>query len=206
GNDILYGEFGDDTYVFNLGDGQDTVNEEGAWTGVDTVAFGEGITPADITVTKDGGDMVLLVGDSGDSVRIVAQYANSDYFVEKITFADGTIAHMNFGSSDIVIDVEGTSFEIEQTAAEYLNDIYTDEVSDDELTVNNTIITDVTDSISIGDGNDEISDLTNIQAMILAENMSAFSDDSQISDSIKIGDITADSSALDQLLVNSSMQ
>lgn len=42
--------------------------------------------------------------------------------------------------------------------------------------------------------------------MILAENMSAFSNDSKISDSMKISDITADSSALDQLLINSSMQ
>ena len=75
-----------------------------------------------------------------------------------------------------------------------------------ELTTNNAVITELTDSISIGDESDELSDLANIQAMILAENMSAFSSDSQISDSIKIGDITADSSALDQLLVNSSMQ
>ncbi len=33
--------------------------------------------------------------------------------------------------------------------------------------------------------------------MILAENMSAFSNDSQISNGINIGDITAESSALD---------
>ena len=112
---------------------------------------------------------------------------------------------MNFGSSDIVIDVEGTSFEIEQTAAEYLGDIYTDEVSDDELTTDNTVIAELTDSVSIGGESDEISDITNIQAMILAENMSAFSNESQISDGINIGDITADSSALDQLLINSSL-
>ena len=112
---------------------------------------------------------------------------------------------MNFGSSDIIIDVEGTSFEIEQTAAEYLSDIYTDEVYDDELTTDSTVIAEVTDSMSIGDESDEISDLANVQAMILAENMSAFSNDSQISDGIKLGDITSDSSALDQLLINSSV-
>ncbi len=42
--------------------------------------------------------------------------------------------------------------------------------------------------------------------MILAENMSAFSNDSQISNGINIGDITAESSALDQILVNSSLK
>ena len=53
---------------------------------------------------------------------------------------------------------------------------------------------------------DDISSITDKQVLILTENMSAFSNDSQISDSINIGDITSDSSALDQLLVNSSMQ
>ena len=42
--------------------------------------------------------------------------------------------------------------------------------------------------------------------MILAENMSAFSSESQISNAINIADITAETSALDQLLVNSSVQ
>ena len=80
------------------------------------------------------------------------------------------------------------------------------EVTMDELVTNNMVISDITDSISINDEDDDISDLANIQAMILAENMSAFSNDSQISDGINIGDITTDSSALDQLLINSSMQ
>ena len=75
-----------------------------------------------------------------------------------------------------------------------------------ELIADNTVIADVADSVSIGDESDEISDIANVQAMILAENMSAFSNDSQISDGIKIGDITSDSSALDQLLVNSALK
>ena len=39
--------------------------------------------------------------------------------------------------------------------------------------------------------------------MILAENMSAFSDDSNVYDNTNITDITADTSALDQLIVSS---
>ena len=52
---------------------------------------------------------------------------------------------------------------------------------------------------------DDISSITDKQVLVLTENMSAFSNDSQISDSINIGDITSDSSALDQLLINSSV-
>ncbi|WP_455530691.1 calcium-binding protein, partial [Ruminococcus sp.] len=206
GNDTLYGGTGDDTYIFNLGDGADIINEDNANSSADTVIFGEGITLEDITVTKDGNDMVLLVGGDGDSIRIVNQYGDSWYFVENFKFADGTIAHIDLNNSEFVIDAEGTPVTVEQTAAQYLNDVYTVEMPMDELITNNAVITELTDSISIGDESDEISDLANIQAMILAENMSAFSNDSQISDGIKIGDITADSSALDQLLINSSMQ
>ena len=206
GNDTLYGGTGDDTYIFNLGDGADIINEDNANSSADTVIFGEGITLEDITVTKDGNDMVLLVGGDGDSIRIVNQYGDSWYFVENFKFADGTIAHIDLNNSEFVIDAEGTPVTVEQTAAQYLNDVYTVEMPMDELITNNAVITELTDSMSIGDESDEISDLANIQAMILAENMSAFSNDSQISDGIKIGDITADSSALDQLLINSSMQ
>ncbi|WP_295090977.1 calcium-binding protein, partial [Ruminococcus sp.] len=90
GNDTLYGGSGDDTYVFNLGDGQDTINEQSSGSAYDKIVFGEGIMPEDITVTKDGDDMVLLVGGDGDSIRIVNQYYDAYCFIEKIVFADGT--------------------------------------------------------------------------------------------------------------------
>ena len=101
--------------------------------------------------------------------------------------------------------IEEEEVVVEQTAAEYLSDLYADDMFSGELTTDNTVIAEVKDSMSISDENDEISDIANVQAMILAENMSAFSNDNQISDGIKLGDITADSSALDQLLINSSL-
>ena len=205
GNDEMYGSGGNDTYVFELGDGQDIINDGRLNTAADKVVFGEGIAPEDITVTRDGGDMVLLVGENGDSLRIVHQFNDTDYQIERFEFADGTVALINLNTSEFVIDVEGTPVMVEQTTAEYLSGLYTEDIFSGELKADNTVITEVTDSISIGDERDEISDITNIQAMVLAENMSAFSNDSQISDGIKIGDITADSSALDQLLINSSV-
>ena len=53
---------------------------------------------------------------------------------------------------------------------------------------------------------DSVSDMTDIQVLLLAENMSAFGGEDQVSNGININDITAETSALDQLLVNSSMQ
>lgn len=57
--------------------------------------------------------------------------------------------------------------------------------------------------MTIWDESDDISDMTDIQAMLLAENMSAFGNDEQLADSISIADITADTSLTDSLLVGS---
>ncbi|VFS92188.1 Cyclolysin [Raoultella planticola] len=40
GNDQLKGGYGDDTYLFNAGDGQDTIIES---SGADTLRLGEGL-------------------------------------------------------------------------------------------------------------------------------------------------------------------
>ena len=53
---------------------------------------------------------------------------------------------------------------------------------------------------------DSISDMTDVQALLLAEDMSAFGGESQISSGLGIADITDDTSALNALLINSSVQ
>ena len=84
-----------------------------------------------------------------------------------------------------------TLYEDDAIAAEYLNDL------------EQTIISDVTDSSILDDDSDDISDMTDIQVMLLAENMSAFGNDDQVPDNMNINDITTDTSALDLLLVGS---
>ncbi|MBR3666541.1 MAG: hypothetical protein IKN66_05215 [Ruminococcus sp.] len=206
GNDTLVGGGGTDTYIFNAGDGADIINESNGNSANDRVVFGEGISIDDITITRDDHDMVLSIGSDGDSIRIINQYYDSWYRIESFEFADGTVAHIDLGTSEFVIDVQGTVAEVEQTFTEYLSNIYSDEMFGGELTVENTVIADVNDSISIGEESNDISDIANIQAMVLAENMSAFSNDSQVSDGINISEITADASGLEQLLVSSTVQ
>ncbi|MBR6995407.1 MAG: calcium-binding protein [Ruminococcus sp.] len=206
GNDTLVGGGGTDTYIFNAGDGADIINESNGNSANDRVVFGEGISIDDITITRDDHDMVLSIGSDGDSIRIINQYYDSWYRIESFEFADGTVAHIDLGTSEFVIDVQGTVAEVEQTFTEYLSNIYSDEMFGGELTVENTVIADVNDSVSIGEESNDISDIANIQAMVLAENMSAFSNDSQVSDGINISEITADASGLEQLLVSSTVQ
>ncbi|NLG02720.1 MAG: hypothetical protein GX567_02600, partial [Clostridia bacterium] len=93
GNDTLYDESGNDTYIFNLGDGNDIIYEDSLQSSVDRIIFGEGISAEDITVSREDYDMILNVGDNGDSIRIKDFYDrrwNYYYRVENFIFADGT--------------------------------------------------------------------------------------------------------------------
>ncbi len=127
GNDLLRGGAGDDVYVFNLGDGHDTINDEylyhfqndlgGVFNpqyldgGLDTLKFGPGISPSDILMTFDGED--LYVGIAEGSTDIfglsnlikIEKWQDSIYRVENIEFDDGTV----WGDADIRARMMGTS-------------------------------------------------------------------------------------------------
>lgn len=90
---------------YNLGDGQDTINYNGykyePSTGYNSVLegdkiiqFGEGITSDMVTITTEGDNVVLLIGDQGD--KIVLEYYLSDLEYRdpvqyRFEFADGTV-------------------------------------------------------------------------------------------------------------------
>ncbi|MEY8204810.1 MAG: calcium-binding protein, partial [Bermanella sp.] len=105
GNDTLAGGLGDDTYVFNAGDGQDTINDARPATdaqmatnfsqqGIETLSFGAGITPADLSFNLVANDLVINVANTNDQITI--KYwadiqdglRNRDRF--KLAFSDGS--------------------------------------------------------------------------------------------------------------------
>lgn len=93
GNDLLRGAFGADTYVFNAGDGQDTIADYQSNNGVvytDRIAFGSGIPAADVTAARIGSNLVLTVGTGGDQITINGWYDGWFNQIERIEFADGT--------------------------------------------------------------------------------------------------------------------
>lgn len=92
GNDTLKGGLGDDIYIFNLGDGEDTIYESGStYEYVDTLQFGEGITFEDVKFTKIGNDLVVSITGTNDKVIIKDSNINLDSRIEKFVFADGTV-------------------------------------------------------------------------------------------------------------------
>ena len=100
GNDLLEGGEGNDTYIFSKGDGEDRIFDA---NGVDTIQFGEGISPDDIVakVIRDSSGCVnleLSVKGTDDKITVYQHFGNSynsyretpDYQIEKVVFADGT--------------------------------------------------------------------------------------------------------------------
>ncbi len=92
GNDTLKGGSGNDIYLFNAGDGQDTIIES---SGADTLRLGEGLLSEQAVLSRQrvqGYDsLVLNFRDRADSV-IIRGYFSLDYYqVEQIVFADDTL-------------------------------------------------------------------------------------------------------------------
>ncbi|MDD2701820.1 MAG: calcium-binding protein [Sideroxydans sp.] len=92
GNDYLQGGQGNDVYEFNLGDGQDTIYDgDGTAGNLDTIRFGAGINPADLTFTRNGTNLVIGVANTTDQITIL-YWGHGDYYhIEQIEFADGAV-------------------------------------------------------------------------------------------------------------------
>ncbi|WP_316172819.1 MULTISPECIES: calcium-binding protein [unclassified Bradyrhizobium] len=93
GNDTLQGGLGNDTYIFNRGDSQDTIFDNGAGSGeVNTLQFGSGITAGQDTVKESGtGDLVLSITGTTDKITLRSQLLSAAGGVDQVVFADGTI-------------------------------------------------------------------------------------------------------------------
>ncbi len=97
GDDILYGGRDNDTYIFNLGDGNDIIEDyvpTSSNSKADKVIFGEGISADAIKVERSGNDMIVRYSEN-DSITLINQYSNAYYWVENFEFADGTKRTIN---------------------------------------------------------------------------------------------------------------
>ena len=96
GDDVLRGGRGNDGYLYNLGDGNDTISDFRDYWGNsgDYIQFGAGINPVDVTVgpaSPGSNDLVLSI-QSGGSVTIVNQLTGSrEWTIDEVRFDDGTV-------------------------------------------------------------------------------------------------------------------
>ncbi|MGA0599282.1 calcium-binding protein [Caulobacter sp. KR2-114] len=97
GSDILRGGDGPDTYVFDKGFGQDTIQESVGNIGIsdaDVIKFGDGLNSADAILSRSGDDLTIGFKGTTDKVTIQGQFGRSAWFdgwndVETVTFGDG---------------------------------------------------------------------------------------------------------------------
>ena len=101
GNDVLKGGGGNDTYIFNRGDGHDFIDDFcGA---ADELDFGAGIAPSDVTVSKlFTGELILSFAGSGDLVMFPAGdiFGDAGMPLGATKFADGTV----WSAADVCVD------------------------------------------------------------------------------------------------------
>ncbi|MFS2035559.1 calcium-binding protein [Polaromonas sp. CT11-55] len=105
GDDRIVSGFSADTYIFNRGDGHDVINDYGFSAidvllgglagGDDQIIFGVGIAPSDVTVSREGSNLLLNINNPQNSTtsdRItIENWANNSHYIEKLRFADGTV-------------------------------------------------------------------------------------------------------------------
>ena len=88
GDDTIMGGVEDDTYHFGADDDRDTVLDAG---GTDAIVFDATVSPADIAVTQDGEDLVLVVTGGSTRVRLAGAIdRDGGTRIEDIRFDDGT--------------------------------------------------------------------------------------------------------------------
>ncbi|HJQ57598.1 MAG TPA: calcium-binding protein, partial [Vineibacter sp.] len=94
GNDVLRGSSGGDTYVFDRDHGQDVIEEsldDHPFTdGPDTVSFGPGILPSQISFARVGNDLVASLAGTSDTLTIRNHFTGASSKVEFFRFADGS--------------------------------------------------------------------------------------------------------------------
>lgn len=92
GDDYLSGGTGSDTYYFEQGWGNDTIdNYDAGANKIDKIEFGEGITLSDFMLYQSGNDLIFLTKDKQNSIRLNNYFSEDAYKIDEIVFGDGSI-------------------------------------------------------------------------------------------------------------------
>jgi RTX toxins and related Ca2+-binding proteins len=95
GNDYLYGGYGDDVYIYGEGSGNDIIHEHSiSYTSAienNTLQFKQGITVADVLISRNMTDLVLTLKNTGEKVTIASWFEDKGYVFNNITFSDGSV-------------------------------------------------------------------------------------------------------------------
>ena len=156
GDDILNGggDYTANTYLFNLGDGQDEItdysNDRDYKYYNDKIVFGAGISSDDITVTNSGLDLVLSHSNGTDQITIKNWFVDSRHHIERFEYADGTVIKSS-DYANIAVEITGTDNNDTLTGQTYFNNNIQGLAGDDTLTGGRR-----NDRLEGGSGNDTL--------------------------------------------------
>jgi len=89
GNDVLTGGSGSDNYLFRRTDGKDTLTETAGVSGdIDTLKLTDGIATTEPVLVKQNNDLYVFI-DSGNYMRIVNEFQQTNYGIERLEVTDG---------------------------------------------------------------------------------------------------------------------
>ena len=94
-NDHLRGDDGNDTYLYAIGDGNISINNNDTLSiSRDVLHFMEGINPADVTVKRDSSNLLVTIKNTGKVITVGSNFyddSTSLYSLDAIEFTDGTV-------------------------------------------------------------------------------------------------------------------
>ncbi|AEP08632.1 type I secretion C-terminal target domain-containing protein [Micavibrio aeruginosavorus] len=108
GNDTLLGGAGDDVYRFSVGDGADIIAELDG-EGYDSIEI-SGYSFQDINIVQSGSDLVINMGQSGDTITVVHSTG-----IEQIVFDDNTVIDL-VALLNVVPEARDDLFSIDEDA------------------------------------------------------------------------------------------
>lgn len=195
GNDYLAGGAGDDTYLFGKGDGADTIEDV---EGMNRIVF-KGVNSDEITFNRlENGD--LEAGITGETDALTIKGFQSEHYT--FAFEDGVTGTVDTQTG--VFTETLPEDEAVQSMAEMLAEIYESGSMEPEATTEAGAeeLFDVPGSVSIREESDVITDQTDIQVMVLTENMAAFGAGDNISDTMDLAKAEEESIFTGQMLAD----
>lgn len=198
---------GNDTYRFGIGYGSDIIEDNDGDNKVEILGISSDTVSFEMT---DGGELVITITESGDVLTI--RNFDSERFTFEFTDEVSGTFNVETGEFERILSEEElaaieaakTEDELAQANADILDELYADDNSVSELLTenDNTVISEIADSVSTADENENTADQIDVQVMILTENMAAFLNESNISDSMNMQSSTDNSEFANQLLVS----
>ncbi len=91
GNDTLSGRAGNDAYIFDRGDGVDTLRDQGVVTDTDRLLLGTGIAIEDVWFVRNGNNLEIYLLGGTDKIVITNSFSDTANQIESIQLDSGSV-------------------------------------------------------------------------------------------------------------------